>query len=409
MAAGLVDSLCLSVAWTILILQVTATYGLATAGMCSAAMLVGVALSAPAASWMARRLDGRRLLRSAAVVEAVLRLGVFLLLFSQAPVWLLALSVSAMNVAAWTGYAGMRAEVAAASHGAAALTWYGTIVAAVEAAGVAVAALLPATTGPGANTVLLVVMTAYVLALLPTALVAGGSTVPRAPARQVAPTTRRPTPSAPAFIGALLMFSASAPTLLAVALAAQMHGRSSVGLAAIAFTLGSLAAPTLADRIQTRQENTPTAWILCGAGMLAGWTLAPLHVALLCLAQALSGLFMTTLEGLLDATIARRNRDQVTGALARATAGRALGSAAGTALLPLVVAGVGLHVSVSVITATLLVVGAISGLNLATRRTKRELPTGPDTAAAVASAPVFPANPSPNPLALTLPREQRVS
>ncbi len=377
MMAGLVDSLCLSVAWTIIILEVTATHGLAAAGMCSAAMLVGVALSAPVAGWLARFLAGRHLLRGAAGVEAVLRLSVFLLLFGQAPVWALALCVSAMNVTAWTGYAGMRAEVAAASHGSTALTWYGTIVAAVEAVGVAVAALLPVTTGAHADTVLVVVLAAYVLALVPTVLVAGGSTIPRAPGKPTRPSFRRgPATRAPALGGALLMFTASAPTLLFVALAAPMHGRSSVGAAAVAFTLGSLAAPILATRMEVRGGNRPTGWILCSVGMVAGWTLAPVHVVALCLAQAMSGLFMTTLEGLLDTTAARRFPDQVTGALARATAGRALGSAGGTAVLPLVVAAAGLQSSLAAIAITLVLAGVLAQMLSTSRRTDRTSATG---------------------------------
>jgi hypothetical protein len=49
-------------------------------------------------------------------------------------------------VVAWAGYAGMRAEVAAADPRGAAMTWYMVAVAAIEAAGTATAALLP--TGP---------------------------------------------------------------------------------------------------------------------------------------------------------------------------------------------------------------------------------------------------------------------
>ena len=83
-----------------------------------------------------------------------------------------------MNVMAWTGYAAMRAEVAAASRGAAGLTWYGTVVASVEAVGVASAALLPR----GGDWLLAGVAACYVLALLPTVVVAGRSPVPRRPA-----------------------------------------------------------------------------------------------------------------------------------------------------------------------------------------------------------------------------------
>jgi len=275
MLAGLVDSLCLSVAWTLLVLQVIDSHGLAAAGMCSAAMLLGVALSAPVASRMTAFLDGRRLLRTAAAGEAALRIGVFALLFTEAPVWLLAVCISFMNITAWTGYAAMRAEVAAISPGAEALTWYGTVVAAVEAAGVALGALLPVTVGSSPDTLLLMVIVGYVLALVPTVVVAGGSPVPRDKPRQTRARARRPTVTAPTVSGFLLMFAASPPTLLAVALAAQMHGRSSVALAAVAFTAGSLGAPAVAAGVQRRAANHGTVWVMCGVGMVAGWVLAP--------------------------------------------------------------------------------------------------------------------------------------
>jgi hypothetical protein len=64
---------------------------------------------------------------------------------------------------------------------------------------------------------------------------------------------------------------------------------------------------------------------------------------------------MTTLEGLLDTTASRRRPEAVTAALARSTAARALGSSAGTALLPLAVAAVGLSRSSAVIAGVLAV------------------------------------------------------
>ena len=73
-----------------------------------------------------------------------MRVSVFALLFLDVGVWWLAACVVVMNITAWTGYAGMRAEVAAVAPGPAALTLYGTGVAAVEALGAASAALLPA-------------------------------------------------------------------------------------------------------------------------------------------------------------------------------------------------------------------------------------------------------------------------
>ncbi len=364
--AGLVDSLCLSMAWTVVVVQLNARYGLAAAGACSAAMMLGIALSAPAATWWARRLDGRHLLRSAALIEAGLRLLVFLLLFTAAPVWALALTVCAMNVVAWTGYAGMRAEVASVRPDSAALTWYGTSVAAVEAAGVAVVAWLPGVEHVGPDTVQWAVLAVYLLALVPTAVVAGGSAVPRAVAPSLVGDLRsRPArlrPSMPVVTGALLMCAASAPTLLAVALAIELHGRSAIGPAAIAFTVGSLAAPALNGWLERRGLNRPPIWVMCAVGMTGLWTVAGVSVAALCVAQVASGLCMTALEGLMDTTVARRNPSGVTGALARATAGRALGSAGGTAVLPLLVVGVGLGTTAAVVTAGLLVAAGVSGV-----------------------------------------------
>src|SRR3954470_14991260 len=213
MAAGLVDSFCLSLAWTVVLLELTRQHGLLAAGVCSTAMLVGVALSAPAATWMSQRLDGRRLLRTAGGVEALLRVSVIAMLAGGAPVWMLAACVASMNVVAWTGYAGMRAEVAAVSDGAKGITWYGTVVAAVEAVGVAAGALVPLGAGarpsPG---VLAGIGLLYVGALVPTLVVAGGSRVPKA--RPVggrpAPRRLRRSPRAPfsgpaTVLGALLM------------------------------------------------------------------------------------------------------------------------------------------------------------------------------------------------------------
>jgi hypothetical protein len=303
---------------------------------------------------MASLLSGRHLLRTAAAAEASLRVSVFLLLFTDAPVWLLALCISTMNVTAWTGYAGMRAEVAAVSSGATALTWYGTIVASVEAAGVAVAAFLPARGGVSPDAVLVAVMAAYVLALVPTVVVAGGSSIAPGGHRPRRAALRRVVVSAPTLGGTVLMFLASAPTLLAVALAAEIHGRGAVAPAAFAFTLGSLAAPALTRRIPAHRTDRPGMWIACAFGMVVGWVLAPVHVAMMCVAQLSSGLFMTALEGLLDTSAARRHPGHVTGALARATAGRALGSAAGTALLPLLVVGVSLEATTVTISLVLL-------------------------------------------------------
>ena len=147
-ATALVDSFGLSLGWTVFSLHVVRDHGLTGLGLCNAAMLVGVALSAPVATRLSTRLDGRALLRVTCATESVLRVATFALLLSGAPLLLVAVAVAAANVVAWTGYAGMRAEVAAADPRGAAMTWYMVAVAAIEAAGTATAALLP--TGPAA-------------------------------------------------------------------------------------------------------------------------------------------------------------------------------------------------------------------------------------------------------------------
>ncbi|MGY1711786.1 hypothetical protein ACI8AC_19995 [Geodermatophilus sp. SYSU D00758] len=358
-AAGLVDSLCLSVAWTLLVLRVAEVHGLPAVGLCSAAMLVGVALSAPVAGRVAQRLDGRLLLRTAAGAEMALRAAVVVLVLGGAPVLLVALCVGAMNLTAWTGYAAMRAEVAAARPGASALTWYGSLIAAAEAAGVALAALLPL--GPDARDLVLAVVTCcYVLSLVPTVVVAGRSPVPRAavPAGR----RRRADLSPPVLAGCGLMLLASGPTLLFVALTEEVHGRTAVAAAAIAFTAGSLVAPVLAGALQRRAVVGIGTWSLVAAGTVAGWALAPVSVVLLCGAQMLSGICLTLLEGLLDTAAADRDPERVTGALASATAGRALGGAAATAALPLLLEGVSLGVVSGILAAVLVGVALVAGL-----------------------------------------------
>lgn len=165
LAAGVVDSLCLSVAWTVLVLRVQSVHGLGGVGLLTAAMLVGVALSAPVAGFVTRHLGGRALLRCAAGVEACLRVLLVVVVVAGAPLPVLVPLVTVVNVVAWTGYAAMRAEVSARAPGAAALTWYASAVAAVEAVGVAVAAWLPVGES-GWDRVLVAVTVGYALALV---------------------------------------------------------------------------------------------------------------------------------------------------------------------------------------------------------------------------------------------------
>jgi hypothetical protein len=339
-AAALVDSFGLSLGWTVFSLQVVRTHGLAALGMCGAAMLVGVALSAPATARLSAWMDGRVLLRATAAAEAVLRVATFTLLLVGAPLWGVAVVVVATNVVAWTGYAGMRAEVAAADPRGAAMTWYMVAVAAIEAGGIATAALLP--TGPGGAVhggLLLGVVVFYGVCLLPTWYVAGDARVGRQRRRRVAAQRR---PIALLAGGALVMLLGSGPTLLAVGLAAELHGTRWVAGSALAFALGSLLAPLLVARCERRALPPAITWPAWGVGMVAGWVMAPWHPAGLLAAQLLAGMCMSALEGDMDARMAAIGTDRgVTSGLASAAALRAFGSAAAVGLVPRVTAGMG--------------------------------------------------------------------
>ncbi|HEU5271800.1 MAG TPA: hypothetical protein VFU36_17905, partial [Jatrophihabitans sp.] len=143
LTAGLLDSFGLSLGWTAFILIAVGRGGLPAAGLYNAAMLAGVVGSAPVTGWFAGRVAGRVLLTCTGSVELVLRVGTLAGLLIGWPPALLAAGVAAMNVAAWSGYAGMRAEVAAADPGPRSLTRYAVAIAAIEAIGAGVAALLP--------------------------------------------------------------------------------------------------------------------------------------------------------------------------------------------------------------------------------------------------------------------------
>jgi hypothetical protein len=428
-ATALVDSFGLSLGWTVFSLQVVRGHGLAGLGLCNAAMLVGVALSAPAAARLSARLDGRALLRSTAATEAALRVGTFALLLAGTPLPLVAAAVAASNVVAWTGYAGMRAEVAAADSRGAAMTWYMVAVAAIEAAGTATAALLP--TGPRgvvSGGLLVAVIACYGGALLPTWLVAAGARVPRAqpvvpgaqpavppaqpvprvthPVRRRVPrwgsvadpeagrrrmSTAPPTGPAPGLAGhlsgpltgllasgGLVMLAGSGPTLLAVGLAAQLHGTKWVAGSALAFAAGSLLAPLSVARLERLAVPPSIAWPVLGVGMAAGWAFAAWSPAALLAAQLLSGMCMSALEGDMDARVAATSSPRgVTAGLAAAAALRAFGSATAVAIAPRVIAGAGVG-ALSVALVTVLLAALV--VTLAWHRSRAALP-GPGPAA----------------------------
>jgi hypothetical protein len=411
-ATALVDSFGLSLGWTVFSLQVVRDHGLAGLGLCNAAMLCGVALSAPVAARLSTQLDGRALLRVTATSEAGLRVGTFALLLAGAPLAVVAAAVAASNVVAWTGYAGMRAEVAAADPRGAAMTWYMVAVAAIEAAGTATAALLP--TGPGGLVsagLLVAVVAGYGACLLPTWLVAGGARVPRTPRRRRPAglgwsagfrrppgqggsdglgwparlgwpsgfwrPSRRWRPAPLLASGGLVMLLGSGPTLLAVGLAAELHGTRWVAGSALAFALGSLVAPLAVARLERRAVPPSVAWPALGVGMVAGWAFAAWNPAALLAAQLLSGMCMSALEGDMDARVAKRTQSPrgVTAGLATAAALRAFGSAAAVAIAPRVIADAGVG-GLSVAFTTVLLTAMV--LTLAWHRGRSVLPgTGP--------------------------------
>jgi hypothetical protein len=403
-ATALVDSFGLSLGWTVFSLHVVRGHGLAGLGLCNAAMLCGVALSAPAAARLSAHLDGRALLRVTAVTEAALRVGTFVLLLAGTPLVVVAVAVAASNVVAWTGYAGMRAEVAAADPRGAAMTWYMVAVAAIEAAGTATAALLPR--GPDGlvtGSLLFAVITCYGACLLPTWLVAGGARVGRAeavgrvengagvgpvalpragvqaagpPAGPLAGALTGPLAGLLAS-GGLVMLLGSGPTLLAVGLAAELHGTRWVAGSALAFAAGSLLAPLSVARLERRALPPAVAWPALGVGMVVGWAFAPWRPAALLAAQFLSGVCMSALEGDMDARVAAGipSSQGVTASLATAAALRAFGSAAAVALAPRIISEAGIS-GLSVALVTLLLATMV--VTLAWHRSQSSLPrTGP--------------------------------
>jgi hypothetical protein len=386
--SGVVDSFGMALGWTVFVLLATARGGLAEAALYNAAMLAGVVLSAPVTGWLSRRVGGRTLLRGAAGIEFVLRLGVLCALIAGLPSGLIAGSVVVMHVAAWVGFAGMRAEVSAVDASPRSMTRYALCVAAVEAAGTGLAALLPV--GPdGVPTgwPLAAVFILYAGSLLPTywsarrARMTPGGAERRArpgatlgygvtrPAVNFAVTRISTTGSHPAgdaggrsshlrrrlgvsphllVSGGAIMLLASGPTLLAVPLTNELHGRAWVAAAAVAFSIGCLLSTIAVEFVGRTQLPTALRWSLWGLGMLIGWIGAPLYAGSVLLAQFLAGLSQTAFEGDMDARVAEEAPPAgVTTALAYSAAVRALGGSVAVRLLPILVTAPAVGTAVS--------------------------------------------------------------
>jgi hypothetical protein len=366
-AAGLVDSFGLALGWTTFNLYAAAHSGLEAVGFYGAALLTGIALSAPVTTALCRHLTGRQLLRAAAVGEAAARVASLTLLVVGASPLVVAACVAVAGMTAWTGFATMRAEVAAASPGPSAMTRYMGSIAAVEGVGAAVAALLPVAavatlSGPG----LVAVLAVSGLSLAPTFVVARGAQV----GRVVRARKERPKLDLDGLVGGfLVMLFGSAPIFLAVALSAELHGRRAVPVAAIAFAAGAVAAPPLASRLERLHIPAATIWPLLGVAMVTGWAAAPSLLAGLALAQFCSGLALSTFEGTMDARALRTCGFVDTAGLARTAAARALGSAAAVASAPTIIAAIGLPFFSFLAGAALGGAALLAGVHALVRRT----------------------------------------
>ncbi|AGZ45000.1 MFS transporter [Actinoplanes friuliensis] len=382
LVSGVADSFGMALGWTILVLLAVSRGGLAEAALYNAAMLIGVVLSAPVTGWLARRLPGRHLLRGAAGIEIVLRVAALAGLIAGLPSWLIAFLIVAMHVAAWVGFAAMRAEVAAVDARPRAMTRYALAIAAVEAAGTGLGALLPS--GPEGHPTggtLIAIFIVYAGSLIPTIVVARrarmtpqGAAGRIAPARILgyglsSPVLKRPSavhrrsrrfPVSPRLLvaGGGIMLLSSGPTLLAVPLTTELHGRHWVAGAAVAFSIGCLLATVAVETIGNMRLPAVLRWSLWGLGMLVGWIGAPLHAANVLAAQFLAGLSQTAFEGDMDAAVAdEAPPDGITTALAYSAATRALGGSIAVKTLPVLVTAQAIDKAVS---AAVLVLGIAS-------------------------------------------------
>lgn len=392
LVSGVVDSFGMALGWTVVVLLATARGGLAEAALYNAAMLGGVVLSAPVTGWLSRRFNGRTLLRGAAAVEFVLRFTVLFGLVAGLPPAAVATAVVVMHVAAWAGFAGMRAEVNAVDTSSRSMTRYAVCIAGVEAGGTALAALLP--TGPhGYPTgwLLHAVFVVYLGSLLPTVLTARRARI--ATSRVVAAAQPAGKPGgrgkhahpgeagawrlpAPRLLlaGGAVMLIAAGPTMLAVPVTQELHGGGWVAGAAVAFSLGCLLSTLAVAAIGRLQIPAVLRWSLWGLGMLAGWILAPIFAPMVLVAQFVAGLSQTAFEGDMDARVAAQAApDQVTRHLAYSASMRALGGAIAVRALPMLVtsSAIGLVSSVAalILGVTSLVLWA--GLNAAPQLFRR--------------------------------------
>lgn len=357
--AGVIDSAGLALGWTVVLLVVSERAGLGGAAALSAAMLIGVGLSAPFSHWLAQRASAAATLRLLAVCEGGCRLALFALLLLDLPVALMALVTCLMNVLAWAGFAAMRAEMVRARPAGPPgkpLTWYAVGIGSSEAVFAAGASLAIGASPPPAITAL--VGLAFAAVLYPTWCV--GADADRTVA-QHQPGSLQIRQLAPLWAsGGILFLLASGPALLATALAYDRHGTTGVAVAALAFAAGSTASSQVQAVLGRSARPARLRW-MAGAGMIIGWTVSGTGLFGLALALACSGAFQCALEGELDsAVLLRLGGQSATGGLAAAAAVRALGGAAAVATLPLALESVSLPLLAGFSTLLLLLVALLT-------------------------------------------------
>ena len=356
--SGVIESTGLAFGWTIILLVVAERGGLGSASLMSAAMLSGIAVSAPLSAWLSARFAPRDLLRILAVAEGACRLAVFGLLWRHADTQLMALVVIGMTALAWSGFAAMRTEVSRVEvseveHGIDSgryFTWFAVAMASSEVLAAGAAAFL---LDHSPSTVLLTAVTVvYVLSLAPQWWVGTYADPIRHPS--VARLIDVRAVIAPAGLGAVVFLFAGAPALLATVLAYSLYGSTGVVVSAVAFTVGSLGATWMQARLAGWRPPALSLLVLGGL-LIGGWSMSGHTLFGLIIAQGCAGLAQCALEGELDGRIVSRSPvDSASTALAFSSCSRALGGAVAVLLLPVLLRHTTLPVVATVIAVSLL-------------------------------------------------------
>jgi hypothetical protein len=167
--------------------------------------------------------------------------------------------------------------------------------------------------------------------------------------------------------GGGVMLLASGPTLLAVPLTTELHGRTWVAGAAVAFSVGCLLATVAVAIVGRWKLPAVLRWTLWGLGMLVGWIFASSHAYSVLSAQFLAGLSQTAFEGDMDARVAAEAPPEgVTTALAYSASTRALGGSVAVKALPMLVTaqaiGTAVSAAVLVLGVTALLIWAVTSV-----------------------------------------------